>query len=221
MIYLLNTARVSFFLLFSLFLLQPAYGFDAESIALEVQKKYDAMASIEADFEQSTTLGGLSGRAQKGSGVVVIQKPGRLRWDYKKPHRQVLVCDGDEVSFYLEREKQFIVSKAAAYLSEDLTYAFFTGKGNLLIDFLIEAAPENLTVPGSYCLRLTPKKSHAQVHHLFLWVDEKSFDLKRIRLVDHLESVTDISFTNMVFNKKFADTYFLFVPPEGTEIILQ
>ncbi len=221
MMSLLSTIRLLVVLLLSFSLLEPAYGFDAETVAREVQEKYDDMVSIAADFDQVTSLGGLSGRAQKGSGVMVIQKPGRLRWDYEKPHRQVLVCDGDEVSFYLDREKQFIVSKAAAYLSEDLTYAFFTGKGNLLIDFLIEAAPAGMAAPGTYCLRLTPKKAHAQVHHLFLWVDEKSFDLRRIRLVDHLESVTDISFSNMVFNKRFDDSYFLFVPPEGTEIILQ
>ncbi|MEN8258139.1 MAG: outer membrane lipoprotein carrier protein LolA [Thermodesulfobacteriota bacterium] len=216
-----NIQKFSFFLLVSFSFLQPAYGIDAETIARQVQQKYDAMLSIEANFQQLTTLSGLSGRTQKGSGIVVIQKPGRLRWDYEKPHRQVLVCDGDEVSFYLEREKQLIVSKATAYLEEDLTYAFFTGKGNLLTDFLVELAAENMKEPGSYSLKLTPKKAHAQVHHLFLWVDEESFNLMRIRLVDHLDSVTDIRFENMVFDKKFADTFFLFVPPEGTEIILQ
>lgn len=216
-----NIQKFSFFLLVSFSFLQPAYGIDAETIARQVQQKYDAMLSIEANFQQLTTLSGLSGRTQKGSGIVVIQKPGRLRWDYEKPHRQVLVCDGDEVSFYLEREKQLIVSKATAYLEEDLTYAFFTGKGNLLTDFLVELAAENMKEPGSYSLKLTPKKAHAQVHHLFLWVDEESFNLTRIRLVDHLDSVTDIRFENMVFDKKFADTFFLFVPPEGTEIILQ
>lgn len=221
MISLTNSARVSFFLLIFLGLLQPVYGFDPKNVAIQVQKKYDTITSLEAEFQQLTTLSGLSGRAQKGSGVVVIQKPGRLRWDYYKPHRQVLVCDGDEVSFYLEREKQLIVSKATAYLSEDLTYAFFTGRGNLLTDFLIEAGPESMAEAGSYCLKLTPRKTHAQVHHLYLWVDQESFDLRRIRLVDHLESLTDISFVNMVFDKKFADTFFYFVPPEGTEIILQ
>ncbi len=221
MISLLNKVKVSFFLIFMLGFLQPVYGFDAPAIASKVQQKYDTITSIEAKFQQLTTLNGLNGRAQEGSGVVVIQKPGQLRWNYEKPHRQVLICDGDEVSFYLAREKQLIVSKATAYLAEDLTYAFFTGRGNLLTDFLIEVAPGDMIETGSYCLKLMPKKSHAQVHHLFLWVDEDSFDLRRIRLVDHLESVTDITFTDMVFNKKFADSFFLFVPPEGTEIILQ
>ncbi len=221
MISCFNLSRVSLFVFFLLSFLPPAHGMDAEDIARKVQKKYDAMISIEANFDQITTLSGMSSRAQKGSGIVVIQKPGRLRWDYEKPHRQVLVCDGDEVSFYLEKENQLIVSKAKAYLDEDLTYAFFTGRGNLLTDFLLELTSGNMAEPGTYGLKLTPKKSHAQVHHLFLWVDAKSFDLKRIRLVDHLESVTDIRFAKMVFDKKFDDTFFNFVPPEGTEIILQ
>ncbi len=221
MMSLMSSIRVVGFIVFFLLPLQPAFAFEAENVARRVQEKYDALTSIEAGFEQLTTLSGLSGRTQKGSGRLVIQKPGKLRWDYDQPSRQVLVCDGDEVSFYLEKERQLIVSKATAYLAEDLTYAFFTGRGNLLTDFLIEAAPQGLAEPGSYCLRLTPKKSHAQVHHLFLWVDDTSYDLRRIRLVDHLESVTDISFRNMVFNKEFADSFFLFVAPKGTEIILQ
>jgi outer membrane lipoprotein carrier protein len=221
MISFLRPATLLFFLLVSPLLVAPARAFDAEAVADRVQQRYDAMTSIEADFQQTTTMSGLTGRTQQASGVVVIQKPGRLRWDYHEPHRQVLVCDGDEVSFYLERERQLIVSKAAAYLAEDLTYAFFTGRGNLRTDFLIAAGPDDMATPGSVVLRLTPRQSHAQIHHLFLWVDAESHDLRRIRLVDHLESVTDIRFTNMVFGKKFAEDFFLFVPPPGTEIILQ
>ncbi|PLX50027.1 MAG: outer membrane lipoprotein carrier protein LolA [Desulfobulbaceae bacterium] len=209
------------FLLCFALLLQPAQALDAAAIAKRIQERYDAMSSLRARFEQHTTLTAMRGRDQQGSGVVVIQKPDQLRWDYEEPSRQVLVCDGEEVSFYLEKENQLIVSKASAYLTEDLTYAFFTGTGDLLRDFIVEDAPAEMAEPGSYCLRLTPRKSHAQVRHLFLWVDETSFELWRLRIVDHLESITDIRFSDIEYDQHFADSYFLFVPPKGTEIILQ
>lgn len=162
----------------------------------------------------------MAGRERRGEGTLVVKKPAKLRWDYTAPERQVLICDGDEVTLYVASQQQMIVSNAAQYLQEDLTYAFFIGKGNISSDFMIEPVAAEFAQPDHYGLRLTPKKPHGQVHHLLLWVDTL-YQITHIRIVDHLDSVTDIRLAQIQLNNAISDTTFLFVPPKGTEIILQ
>ncbi|MEN8140534.1 MAG: outer membrane lipoprotein carrier protein LolA [Thermodesulfobacteriota bacterium] len=209
-------------LIFLLLLLAPfpAFALEPLEIAAAIQGKYEGTAALTAHFEQESAIAGLGGRKQLGQGTLAVKKPGKLRWDYKLPAPQVLICDGEEVSLYLAQDKQMIVSRAEEYLNEDLTYAFFVGKGNISKDFKVEGMPPELAEPGHHGLRLTPNRHHGQVQYLLLWVDE-AMQITHIRIVDHLQSTTDIRLSQIRLNGELSDSLFDFAPPKGTEIILQ
>ena len=205
--------------------LTPVAGLAEEmrplDIAKQIQQTYEKTVSLKADFIQSSTVRGIRHRQRQGRGTMVIQKPGLLRWDYTIPDQQVLVSDGESFSLYFSSENQMIITPAKEYLQEDVTYNFFSGNGNILEDFDVEAVSEDLQVKGYYALQLTPRKSHAQVETLFAWVEEKTFHIKRLQILDHLGSTTDLQFSNVVVNHQFPADFFHFTPPEGTEIISQ
>ena len=194
--------------------------FDLNHVSEQVQKTYNAMTSMQADFEQTSTVQGMSHRREYGRGTLIIQKPGQLRWDYVEPAYKVLVSDGVDISFYIRDDQQMFVSPASSYLQEDLTYRFFTGQAKIMEDFLVEKGDKTFHEDGTYCLKLTPKKTSGQVVYLYLWVDIEKFQLNHLQLVDQLNTQTDFRFKNMVMNKKYNGSIFEFSPPEGTEIIL-
>jgi outer membrane lipoprotein carrier protein len=197
-----------------------AHGFDVDMVSREVQKTYDSMQSMQAQFEQKSTVQGMEHRGEYGKGTVIIQKPGQLRWDYEQPHYKVLVSDGLDISFYVREDKQMFVSPASDYLKEDITYRFFTGQVNILVDFKVAEADATLQQEQHYCLKLIPQRESGQVKHLYIWVDRKSYQLQRIQLVDHINTRTDFRFSEIVMNKVYPDSVFVFSPPKGTEIIL-
>lgn len=188
-------------------------------IAAAMQAKYEKISSFQADFLQTSTVGGMRHRSRKGSGTMVIQKPSLLRWDYGTPEVQVLVCDGEEFSLYYASEKQMVVSPARDYLREDVTYNFFSGEGNLTRDFEVSPLAEGELEKGSLAVTLTPKKQHPQVARMQVWVNADTFLVNRLRIEDHLGSVTDLSFFNQVTDEPHPKDYFHFTPPEGTEVI--
>lgn len=98
---------------------------DAEEIARRTQEIYEKTTSFKADFLQISSISGIRHRDRRGSGTMVIQKPGLLRWDYTSPSKQVLVSDGEMFSLYFSAENQMIVTPAREYLKEDITYNFF------------------------------------------------------------------------------------------------
>jgi outer membrane lipoprotein carrier protein len=211
-------------LFFCICLLQPAAGqcsIAPLEIAQRIQDTYEKTTSFKADFTQTSSVSDMERRQRRGSGSMVMQKPGLLRWDYVSPDKQVLVSDGKLFSLYVAAENQMIVTPAKEYLQEDVTYNFFSGKGNLVQDFEVSALPEEQQKQGSLGLRLIPKKTHAQVASLNVWVDEKTFMINRLEIFDHLGGVTNLMLFNIAVNNPVPVEYFHFTPPAGTEIIEQ
>ena len=57
---------------------------NAEKVIASLQKKYEAIESLRASFEQKNELKTL-GRTTLSSGRLLLRKPGRLRVEYRKP----------------------------------------------------------------------------------------------------------------------------------------
>lgn len=194
---------------------------DPLTVANEIQKAYEKTATFRASFNQSSSLSGMRHRERKGSGTVVIKKPGFMRWDYITPSQQVLINDGEKFSLYFAAENQLIITSAREYLKEDLTYAFFTGNGNVHRDFEVKSAPGIMQKKNLHCLKLLPKKQHAQVESLYVWVDKNTFFIVQLQMHDHLGTVTDLILQDVEVNLAVSDDIFTFTPPENTEIIIQ
>ena len=191
-----------------------------EQIATRLQQTYDRTSAISADFRQTTTIP-MSRRRRKGAGTMVIQKPGLMRWDYTLPDKQVLTSDGQTISMYFAASRQMIVMPAQDYLKSDITYAFFAGTGNIIRDFQVLAPDEKEVDPQYFGLKLIPKENHPQVSSLTVIIARDTFLIKRLLIVDHFDSLTDIVLTNITLNQPKPADFFVFTPPPDTEIIRQ
>ena len=217
---------ISIMLFLSLSLLMTATNilaeqFDPLRVASEVQKAYEKTTTFKATFSQASSLSGMRHRERKGSGTVVIKKPGFMRWDYDTPSQQVLINDGEKFSLYFAAENQLIITSAREYLKEDLTYAFFTGNGDIHRDFEVLPAPGLMQKKNLYCIKLIPKKQHAQVESLYVWVDKNNFFIMQLQMRDHLGTITDLILQDVQVNTPVSDDIFTFTPPKDTEIIIQ
>ncbi|MDH3394449.1 MAG: outer membrane lipoprotein carrier protein LolA [Desulfobulbaceae bacterium] len=191
------------------------------AVAEKLQQTYNKTTTLTADFRQLSSMR-MQRRQRQGSGTLTLHKPGRIRWNYLQPDRQVLISNGDTVKMYFAKTSQMMVMPSDRYLNSDVTYAFFVGNGDICRDFEIhapDAAP--FLSDGQYCIKLIPKETHPQLSYLHLWVSNSTWLVERIQLVDQLSSITDLFFTNIITNKPVADGTFDFTPPPNTEIIEQ
>lgn len=201
-----------------------------EEIAARLQARYDAMQSLSFNFFQETH-GEMTGRPRQGSGRALFYKEegiGRMRWDYSSPDRQVLVSDGQLFRMYFAELNQMIVTPAEN-LDSELTYTFFTGKGNLPNDFHIRPADEEYQAEdhGPYrVIKLIPRVPQTQVQDIHLWASEESL-IHRLTIRDHFGTITVLNLSDIeadsleqTSSEELA-AIFSFSPPQGTEIINQ
>ncbi len=200
-----------------------------EDTAARVQLRVNKIESISFNFHQQTR-GEMTGRPRRGSGkAVFFKKDGksRMRWDYSSPDQQVLVSDGAVFSMYFDNLKQMIVTPAEN-LNNDITYSFFSGKGNLKNDFYI-LPPDKETGSNTeefQIIKLIPKQPHSQVQDIHVWITESSL-IRRMHIQDLFGTITVLNFTDIQVDslvgtdEKTLQSLFSFIPPEDTEIIEQ
>lgn len=201
-----------------------------DDIAMRLQQNYNDIRSITFTFYQDTR-GEITGRPRRGSGRGFFYRDDSknyMRWDYTSPEKQVLLSDGKYFSMYFSNLQQMVVSPAENF-DADLTYSFFTGRGNLQQDFHIRPADTDAQPTAGdefQVVKLIPKVAQSQVQDIHLWVTADSL-IRRIRITDHFGTITVLNLSDINVNSlseleaKELESLFSFTPPEGTEIIRQ
>ncbi len=230
--------KLFFLVSISLFILLPTpSGFandkdTAINIATRLQERYNKFTSLDFSFTQKTH-GNLTGRPRQASGRAIFFKDkeiGKMRWDYVTPDVQVIISDGSTLSMYFANQQQMIVTPAHS-LQQDVTYTFFSGKGNILQDFDILPADNRFqstdaTLPSLEVIQLVPKSNNSQVKSIHAWISPTSL-IQRLEMTDHFDTITILNFIDLKVDALAMDqvedlnTIFSFTPPEGTEIIHQ
>src|SRR4029453_4586352 len=117
------------------FLAAPQAQQSGADVAQALQKKYDSIRDFSADFVQTSSSGVLK-RKMIERGTVVIKKPGKMRWEYKKPPEDKLaVSDGVKTYLYVPLDKQVHVSALPTGDAAPTPLLFLAGKGDILRDF--------------------------------------------------------------------------------------
>jgi outer membrane lipoprotein carrier protein len=199
--------------------------------AKRLSQHLDSLSSLSFQFTQRTS-GQMSGRPRQASGTAFFVKnetDAKMRWNYSAPDLQVIISDGITLSMYFEQMKQMIVTPAES-LQQDVTYSFFTGRGNIEVDFLILPGLDQIEQEsqdnGFEVIKLIPRSPGSQTKDIRLWVTAASH-IKRIEVRDNFDTITVLNISNIEENSLVKDgrlintALFDFTPPEGTEIIEQ
>ena len=71
----------------------------ADPAVTSMDRFFDGLQTLSADFEQ-TLYDAKGSLTQTAQGRLSIQRPGRFRWDYSSPYRQLVLGDGQRLWTY-------------------------------------------------------------------------------------------------------------------------
>jgi outer membrane lipoprotein carrier protein len=170
------------------------------------------VVTLQAEFEQ--VLLDASGQvAERLTGTLEIQRPGRFRWTYEEPYEQWLVADGLNIWSYDVDLEQVTVKAQQDALSN--TPALLLGGS--------ADALEQFDYRGSYFeeathwVRLHPHDADSG----FARVELGFLDgvLHRMVFFDNLEQTTLIALREVRANEPIVSTRFEFAVPEGVDVV--
>ena len=191
---------------------------EVEQVTALLQEKYDTMESFSATFTQTLINQALNQTREEG-GILYMKRAGMMRWEYQYPEQKLFISDGKTIYWYLPQEKMVQTLKLEDMEGEQTPVLFLAGKGNLKRDFIVEPLPPGSTPPeGSYQLVLTPRRGEESYQKLILEVDARSYQVRRMVLLDLIGNITEYRFSNIKENLKLSERLFQFKIPKGVEV---
>jgi outer membrane lipoprotein carrier protein len=170
------------------------------------------MKTARATFTQ--TVADRNGRrTQQSSGTVALSRPGKFRWEYEKPNKQLIVGDGVRIWIYDEDLKQVTVKKMDAALGATPA-ALLTGSNEIERSFTLVALPSG---DGLEWLEATPRASDSTFTQVRMAFDATG--LARMELKDNFGHTTTIAFTKFERNAVLPNDLFVFKPPSGADVV--
>jgi outer membrane lipoprotein carrier protein len=190
----------------------------ADSVARDLQKKYDRVADFSADFVHSYRGGVLKQQATE-RGRLMVKKPGKMRWEYSAPEKKTFVSDGHKFYSYIPKDRQVIVSDVPAADKATTPALFLTGKGDIIRDFNVAFDKVADAPAGSIALRLTPKKHELEYDSMTLVVQPGTLDLLMLITTDAQGGRSSFAFSNFKENARLADNLFVFNMPRNVDVV--
>jgi outer membrane lipoprotein carrier protein len=195
----------------------PRAAPSAQEIAARLQSWLDGTRDLEARFEQTLVSGAL-GSGVVESGRLIVDRPGRMRWDYLEPERKVALVEGDSTRLYLAEDRQLWrgrLSDAEGYLPELLA-----SERRLAELFRPELASSVREGRGEvYRLRLVPRQASEAFEQVELTLRPPEFAIEAVELLDAAGNRVRYRFRDLRRNRGVPASAFVFEPPSGTEIM--
>jgi outer membrane lipoprotein carrier protein len=208
-----------FALLTLLFLCSTSFCGAADSVqqvADRVDRRYNHLSTMKANFQESYIGAGLT---RKESGVLWLQKPGKMRWQYEQPTAKLFIVDGKNAFFYVPSEHQARRMPAKKLDDFRSPLRYLLGHTKLQNEFSnLQLSTSPPTQAESVVLQGVPKGMEDRVQQVLLEITP-SDEISRIRVEAIDGSVTEFQFSDMQQNVALKPQLFHFVPPPGVEIV--
>ena len=189
-----------------------------ETVAHDVQRKYDRVTNFSADFVHSYRGGVLKQQATE-RGTVLVKKPGKMRWEYTAPEKKLFVSDGHKIYSYIPQDRQVIVGTMPSDEHAPTPALFLTGNGDITRDLTATFDKVAEAEPGSLALKLTPKRREPEYESLTLVLDPNTLALRMLITVDAQGGRSAFTFSNLKENVGIADNQFVFKMPRNVDVV--
>jgi outer membrane lipoprotein carrier protein len=171
-----------------------------------------ATRTATANFEQQVF--DRSGKVvERASGTFAFARPGKFRWTYEKPHKQVLVGDGAKLWIHDPDLNQVTVKRIDNAISSTPA-ALLAGKDDITALFTLRDAG---AADGLAWVEATPKAQDTGFERVRLGLSGTT--LAAMELYDQLGGHTMLRFFDLKANASVSPGTFKFTPPKGADVL--
>jgi outer membrane lipoprotein carrier protein len=199
----------------------PAAQAASAAGATALDRYLNGLESLSANFTQSVkdSHGTLVGA---GSGRLLVQRPGRFRWDYVPESKlsqsagtgQILVADGTNLWFYDRELAQVTVKPVQSALSSTPIMLLSGSSAQLHDSFEINAEASH---DGLDWVAVTPRSTEADFNRAELGFTGER--LERMIVHDRLGQTVELDFSHSARNERIDAQALHFEPPAGVDVI--
>jgi len=188
-----------------------------------VETRYNRAKTLQVLFhEEYTPPGPGGGPARRSeSGRLMLQKPGRMRWDYSQPQGKLFISDGKFMWLYIPAGPSGHprAEKMKVQESDDMRapLAFLLGKLNFQKEFRnLQARPEG--AGAGTRITAEPKTDNLPYSAVEFVVTAQN-RIREVKVTEFDHSILDFTFEEESLNPPLDGKLFQFQAPPGAEVV--
>ncbi|MGD1984828.1 MAG: outer membrane lipoprotein carrier protein LolA [Chromatiaceae bacterium] len=172
----------------------------------------DNLETLQAKFEQSV-LDTENATVGQLHGLFLLQRPGRFRWDYVAPNKQVILADGRDV-WIIEEELKHVTRHLQRFALRGTPAAFMVVDAQVEDDFEIVEIGERL---GMQWLELIPRDPDSDFNRVLLaFVGE---ELRHMELNDKFGQISRFRFFDVQRNIPIDSELFVYQGADDWDVL--
>jgi outer membrane lipoprotein carrier protein len=197
---------------------------DAQLFVKKLEDAYRRSRTLQASFFQEYSEGGKTTRSE--AGTAYFRRPGKMRWEYASPEKNLFVVDGKFAWFYVPADRT--VSRVAAKQSEDWRTPLALLAGEMKVSrvcskvSLATDQPKDGSLVKLGCvIRGTEKyaKSGASRDSAYFEIARATGELEKVAVLSAGGVRMEMRFSNWKFDPPASEELFHFQPPRGVAIV--
>ncbi len=208
---------------------------DVKSLVSRLEARYRSARTLQATFLERYTENGRLIRVE--AGTVYFRRPGKMRWEYDSPEKNLFLVDGKTAWFYVRADRT--VTRVPAKESSDWRTPLALLAGEMKLSKVCERIQSALDQPAEssadamlYCelrgaeakiqeqgVAASPPNMIPARDMVYLEIARSSGDLVRILVKSAGGVGIEFRFVGWQYNPQVADSLFHFSVPPGVAIV--
>lgn len=178
-----------------------------------VQNYLDEVSTMRTRFRQTLLDEEFQIIGGPETGELLLERPGKFRWDYREPSERLILADGQRLWMYEVDLDQVIVRPLDRTLASTPAM-LLSGEGQITEGYDVTAV---FDAEGIVWVELAPKIQETDFERVRLGFENREFVL--MQLLDRFGQTTHIEFSDTQKNIPLEPDLFSFAPPEGVDVI--
>jgi len=201
--------RFWFFLFCMICIVSPVCAADQASV--ELAQLLSQYQSYQALFVQ-TTFQMDGSRPQISSGEMMMERPGKFRWEIHKPMKQVIIANGDDLWVYDETLQQATLQKVSAGVGSP-AYLLSNDAVQLMKQYQVTRVKRE----GKLWYQLKPISKESDFVLIQMYFSGNKLSAMWIK--NNLGVISQFTFHEIKLNKPLRANFFKFTPPPGVDVL--
>jgi len=179
-----------------------------------VESRYNRAKTLQVLFQEDYTRAG-EGHRPTESGILMLRKPGRMRWAYNQPKGKLWISDNKDSWLWLPDDNQVVKMKLQETDDMRAPLAFLLGKLYFDKEFRnLAGHPEgaDTRVTG---VPKTDNLPYSEVQ----FVVTPDYRIREVKVTSLDRSITDFHFDQERLDPKLDDKLFQFQVPKGADLV--
>jgi len=191
---------------------QPS-SLTADELAQRIDRHYNSLHSLEVHFTQQYEGMGMN---REEAGVLLLKKPGRMRWTYSQPPGKLFVLDGKYGYFYSPTDSE--VQRVPVKKLDDMRSPLALLLGHAKLEKELTGLAIAAQADGTYVLTGIPKGLEKRVASFS--VTATADGVIRSMKVEETDGITNaFVFSDEKPDAAAPDAEFVFTAPPGVKVV--